>query len=153
MSKIVSVTQLPFETSRSKKIRTSNFLITFNTNIRFTNEEAIEYAPKLYELAEALFGSDENMRNAIKFLDGKDYDAIESVKVTSKVEVGQNSLGSRLHLHVGLKIRHNSKIHIDVDRLYFDSNTFLENNDFPFPIVNIHVSAHKADVQDYIESK
>lgn len=152
MSLLKSNVHLPFKIEKpgSRRVRTSNFLITMNTNIRFDPEEAHTYAPKLYELADGLFGSDENIRRYVKFLDGGDWSMIESMELTSKVEIGRNSRGSRLHLHVGLKIRHHSKIHLDPDHLIFDANTMLPDLDFPFPIQNIHISAHKADIMDYL---
>lgn len=154
LSKVEKVVRLDFQKAdeSGRKPKYSNFLVTMNTNVRMSQTQAEALAPKLYDMADVLFNQEDNFKRYIRYLDKQgDWTLIDKIKTTAKVEIGQGAKGSRLHLHCGIKVKHYSKIHLKLDKIFLDANTALQNLDFPFPIKNIHVSAHKPDIADYLD--
>ena len=110
-----SFRQIPLGTSDKRKMsfRVSNFLITMNTNVRFADDlEAMGHSGGLYTMGEAMFRDAETVGKYVLFPKGGQWDGqhIVSVDSASKVEVGHNQKGRRLHLHATVKIRHHSFI-------------------------------------------
>lgn len=134
--------------------RVSNFLITMNTNVRFTEATGIEeWAPGLYQMGERLFGDSDRVGRFVTFPEGGAWDArhIVSVDSTMKVEVGHNACGQRLHLHANVKIRHKSYIRLDIPRIQIEANDFLSEMAYPFPIHHLHVKTGKPTFEDYLD--
>jgi hypothetical protein len=145
----------------------SNFMITLNTNTRVKNAGDALINP-LYDMAEALFGREEGLREFVEFgrdggtnLAGKkvfDHDpeiewsdwTVKEFKSAARVEVGVHPKGSRLHLHVPLKIVHWSWIRLNVPRIKVLANEWLEEHGYPLKIHYVFVKAGRMSPEDYL---
>lgn len=148
----------------------SNFMVTFNTNVRFNENDAEleQRSEPLYDMAQELFDGSDRMRRFVKFgtqgdkdpKTGKrtfiendtqwDADTVVDYKITASVEVGHNSRGSRLHMHVGIKIRHHAYIRLDPDEIMEEANSYLDSVGFPYPIKHLNISVKPPSVEDYL---
>lgn len=150
----ISSTTMPFQRGHDKrKVHYSNFMITFPTNVRVSDEDAEELAPKFYEVAHRMFDDEENLKRYVTFPKGGQWDdeSIISVRNVYKVEVGHDKKGSRLHLHVGVSIKHNSFIQLDPDLLYFDINSEFENDGIWTPIQYVNIKVKPPSIEDYLD--
>lgn len=135
------------------RIHFSNFLVTFNTNARIPRETVEAYTEPLYQAADALFAVPDNIGHFIQFHDlagAWTPQWILNVKTLSRVEIGHMSRGSRLHLHVALKIKHRTMLNLNIPELYRSINAELERLGYPYKIEHIHVSAHRPTAEDYL---
>jgi hypothetical protein len=136
------------------RTRVSNFMITFNTNQRYQGEDEDfgEYSTPLYDMAEAMFGNEETLKQFVVFPRGGEWndDNIISFRVTTRAELGHNLRGSRVHFHVGIKILHRSFIQLDPVKIKEMSNIALAAMNFRTPIRYVHISVLRPDIEDYL---
>lgn len=152
-------------------ILVSNFLVTFNTNIRFNDEDEIleELSRPLYRMCEVLFGDSDGLRRFVQFgrrgdrgADGKFEFILEDTiywntqnvvdfRVTASVEVGHNARGKRLHCHLAIKIRHRSHIRLDREKILRMANQYLEEVNYPYPIKHMNIRVLPLSAEDYLD--
>lgn len=158
-------------------VKVSNFMITLNTNSRIGEEldnDAVEaLTTPMYDMAEALFGSPRLVSRFVQF--GRMSDAtaadtgkrtfevdegiefnnetIYDVNVTAGVEIGHNAMGKRLHMHIGLRVRHRSCVHLDHDKIQEMANDELERSGFMYPIQYVSIRTGKPSFEDYLDIK
>lgn len=148
-------------------IRVSNFLITLNTNVRFSSDsrELEDLSEPMYRMAEMLFGDGEKIARfvifGVKAGRGAEFvpdpsihwntNTIVDYKVKAGVEIGHNKMGSRLHMHIALKIRHRSYIRLNKDLILQEANRILEMLGFPFPIKHINIRVMPGSPEDYLD--
>lgn len=141
--------------------RVSNFFITMSTNVRMTDEEAVEHVEGLQQMSERLFSDQTRLEGIIKYKTYEDDEYLTddeaswdrdiiSSEVISKVEVGHMKQGSRLHLHVGLKIWHKSYISLDRAKMLEDANECLEGIGYPYPIKYLNIKVKQPTTEDYL---
>jgi len=127
-------------------------------------DEAEDSAEPLIHMAEALFARPESLAELVVF---KHYDeggtlvedpdttwndqTIISSRAVAKVEVGHMKKGSRLHLHVALKIWHRSWISLKRQEMMDAMNEYLTSNGYPYPIVYLHITVRGPSAEDYLE--
>lgn len=140
----------------------SSFLITMNTNMRLSDDLAVAYAPDLAAVATRLFRDEVDIRKYVRFYRyahgtaTPDYDTtwsddtVISYGVISSVEVGHMKTGSRLHLHVGVKIWHRSAVRLDIEAIKQAANDVLDEGGSGLKIHYIHVTAHAPTLEDYL---
>eukprot|EP00727_Mastigamoeba_balamuthi_P004437 m51a1_g13992 hypothetical protein (248) ;mRNA; f:1056578-1057747 len=78
-------------------ILVSNFMLMMNMNVRLagTSDAELEaLSEPLYNMAQEMFDGTWGTELVVDY------------KVTASAEIGHNTRGSRLHMHVGIKIRH-----------------------------------------------
>lgn len=140
---------------KKMKFRVSNFLVTMNTNVRFTDASTgvEEWTTDLYRMGEHLFGDADRTGQYVTFPKGGVWDDqhIISVHAIMKVEIGHNTMGQRLHLHASVKIRHRSFIQLDIPKIQIAGNDFLSDVAYPFPIHHINVRAGRPTFEDYLD--
>jgi len=134
--------------------RVSNWLITMNTN---TREDPLDpSAAHLEQLTTAtnrLFSDPNRLKDVIIFRnDSGEWTAqyIKHVKATSRLEIGHNKQGARLHAHVALKIRHTAFLHLNIPQIYVKMNEILESLNSDLRIHYINVKAHSPTIDDYL---
>eukprot|EP00727_Mastigamoeba_balamuthi_P000691 m51a1_g10619 hypothetical protein (423) ;mRNA; r:57479-59030 len=140
-------------------ILVSNFMLTMNTNVRLagTSDAELEaLSEPLYNMAQEMFDGSERLSRFVQFgtQGGRDpltnkyvflpdptrtwgTELVVDYKVTASAEIGHNTRGSRLHMHVGIKIRHHSYVKLDRDLIFEEANRFLESVDYPALMFNI----------------
>lgn len=166
--------RLPFEkrnkhvevgASGEAKEHVSDYLITMSTNVVMSEEEAEKHSEPLLDMSEHVFGKTMELAKIVEFLsygdDGKssslepddsiEYgDAIKSVDVSAKAEVGYLKAGSRLHLHVSLKIWHTGYISLRREEMLQNVNEYLESIGFPHPIKYMNIGVKRPSSLDYL---
>jgi hypothetical protein len=139
----------------SERVRVSNFFITMNTNKWFKPvdvSENVDIEP-LYTAAEKLFVHDADIKQFVVFKDGLgawDPRFIMSVSTQTKVELGQGKHGSRLHVHIGLKIRHKSFLELNIALIKERMNEELKKLGYGYPMHHIDVKVHRPSMEDYL---
>lgn len=155
---------------KTKGVKTSNFIITLNTNVRFdSGDQALEeLSVPLYQMAKTVFGTSDALSQIVLFgkrgprgagggftfipgLDSWSPELVVNFKTTAGVEIGHNSRGKRLHLHVALKIRHKSFIRLDKDEILERANRELESLGFPHPIKHLNIRVTAPTAEDYLD--
>jgi hypothetical protein len=155
---------------KAEGVRASNFLVTLNTNVRFEDQDdQLEtLSETLYEMADYVFSTGDKLAEITEFgikgtaKGGKaqfvkgftnasfEPPWIVSFRVQAGVEVGHNSRGKRLHMHVSVKILHKAFIRLNKDRILEKANQFLEARGFKYPIRNIHIRVTPPSAEDYL---
>jgi hypothetical protein len=108
----------------------SKFLVTLNSNVRpvdEAHENALRYVMR--QLIDENFEGKNILKN-IKVLDDKDKEKkkenlIKYVNVTFSMEVGKTRRGGRLHAHIIVDMKHQTKVHIKANRLRDELETYF----------------------------
>lgn len=137
---------------KKDKEKYSNFLITLNTN-RYPESQMqqSEMARKLYKGASRLLKDHDRVEEILKFMEpGVEYGDGRVKSVTSKIAVERGPKLGRMHLHLFVRVIHDTKIHIDRQGL---QEAMKELTGIDFPYVNIrHVKANPfSEVEQYLE--
>jgi hypothetical protein len=154
----------------SSAIKSSNFLITFNTNVRFAPDDRAldELSLPLYNMAECIFGDGEKLAKVVDYglpgarVGGKTpfikdpnivwgLDTMVDYKVTAGVEIGHNARGQRLHMHVVVKLRHKSYVRLNKDAILEHANRYLKEVGFQYPIKHMNIKVTPPSAEDYLD--
>lgn len=133
---------------RKARLRKSNFHIIINTNVRYNagSQELENTVSRLRVLTDE-FVKEGSIQNFMKFLDGGNWEQVESVKTKQTVERGPAY--DQPHVHIMIMVDHRTKIHMDAERIsqHFTRGLGLYNN--TNSKVYVRVVAHR--VQDSFE--
>jgi len=148
--------RIEFESTRlptvltGKKVHFSNFSVLLNTNKLPPDEDtAKEMAKVLGDMADQMFASAEQVGRFVTFSDPEAHwspENIRRVKTAYAVEMGEH-LG-RLHLHVSIKIVHNTMVRLNLDLLQSTANELLTGSGLS--IAYTHISVHGPTPEDYL---
>lgn len=132
--------------------RISNFLITMNTNIRVKPNISESRSEDLYQMAESIFSEEDELKKIVTFPKGGEWsdETIKGVDASSRVEIGHNMRGTRLHLHQSLKLRHQSYLRLDPEEIKRLANEKLREQNSTLVIYHVHISTHRPSVDDYL---
>lgn len=136
-------------------VKTSNFLITVNTNWQpQTDAEAQRVADDLHDSIAKTFSTEDTFRSIINFRDGsvRDFSQILSVDVDAAEEVGPRT--GFLHAHILLEITHTVPgrgLHLYIDRL---KKALQQNGTTPqvraLPYINVHAFSDRDRLAAYL---
>lgn len=130
----------------------SNFLITLNPNKRFPEEEWSRRGDILRQMGQVIIG--ENLGELITFPKGGEWTEryIQETSTYVRTEVGDKRSGNRLHLHIIVKVVHNSFIRLNMEETVRRCNEWLdENGGEDMHIAYGNVRAGQKDWSDYLK--
>ena len=157
----------PVDKHAKDGMRISNFTITMSTNKVMNVTEAEKNEKGLKAMTSVLFGKEENILRMIKLynwstdenkleedtFEEPDASIITNTSVKVAAELGMMRRGSRLHLHVVMKIWHKKFIRLDPVAIKKMANEILEEQGYPFPINYVHISVRGMESADYIRAE
>lgn len=135
--------------------RVSNFLITMNTNVRYTSSgQATTIGNDLVDAADQLFTSD-NVKKILIFRsnpDEPDFSLIDSVDADYQPELGGKK--HQIHMHIFLRIRHRvpgKGLHLNIPEI----KSLMRQNGTTNAVknlayVNVHAFSSEAAIRAYI---
>lgn len=136
-----------------KRVHFSNFMVTMNTNQQPDSiEDAERIARELEHMGDAIFGSEDAVKRFVVFRESPDVetmwrDSVFKCRSRYVVEIGDKE--KRMHLHVSLKLVHNTFVRLNLDRIYQAAQEHLEGSGVTIKYLNISVG--RPSPEDYIE--
>lgn len=166
--------ELPFvppkdSTPKHKEVLYSNFLLTLNTNIRVEPEKLDESVKMLYAMGRNLMFEEGGVERFVKMgekpadVDRKNkhvfrensalkYEDVmmEAPKIKSRVEIGQNARGKRLHMHFYIGMVHKKYMQLNRDKILQYANDFLRKEKSDLRIYHIDIKGTPLTLEEYV---
>lgn len=143
-----------------QKVKTTYFHWTFNTNQRIEGEKAevLAMGNTLIETLKEFWNRPYEMGEYVEIdpknkgiLGAWNENWIYEFKTLFRLEVGENvQHGMRLHAHVLITVKHRTDFFFKIYKVKDEINRMLEEKEYPFRIMNVHVKVRGGNLEDYL---